>query len=603
MRKSLLLLLSLLPGTLARAVPPAAPTDVVAYAPNQNRAHLTWTDNATDETSYLIDLWVPDPPDPENPGAPETGTWTRLDDGELPENSEVYRGGAESSDEQVIRYRVAPFKTGEDEQMLNWVEAEVTKPSGPLDLLYTNGNTNIEVPEGSEARAGSGFSLQLEVYGGTPDQFVAQGLPNGANLVASTGLVSGVIADEGVYRFIYGVEFDGGKRFEQVHYLRVLPAASTPEVANPTFNLPAQDAGVNGFLDITGLFRDPARPDGAWFDTSLGSFIVALFDQATPKTVNNFLDYVASNSYNNSYLHRAQAGFVIQGGGAKPASSTATPVQWMNIPKIRTVPNEAGISNRRGTIAMAKSGTTDSATSEWFVSVGANNPNILDRQVSGFTAFGEVVGAGGMTVVDALSQRPTGNYSGQITGTTGTLLSQVPVLDASAPATPGTNSLVRIFSISEVEPVSIVVAANSNPAVIQAEVFGQALYLNSPGATGTSNVTLRATNLDGISVDFVLPVTIDDFSTPGVRLLSIKGTRPLGMLLVRGRATDNSALGNWRYRVNRGRWLKGGGLSGKSATLKKKMGPFRRGGNIIEIEVFDKKGNRSGVLKQRFKLG
>ena len=252
---------------------------------------------------------------------------------------------------------------------------------------------------------------------------------------------------------------------------------------------------------------------------------------------------------------------------------------------------------------MAKSGTTDSATSEWFVSVGGNNPLILDRQVSGFTAFGEVVGSDGMAVVDTLSQRPTGNYSGQITGTTGTLLTQIPVLDNSAPSTPGPNSLVRIFSITEVEPVSIVVASNSNPSVIQAEVYGQALYLNSPGRIGTSDVTLRATNLDGLSVDFVLPVTIDDFTTPGVQLTSIKGTRPLGMLLVRGRATDNGYLGSWRYRVNRGRWQKGGKLSGKSANLKKKMGPFRRGGNIIEIEVMDQKGNRSGILKQRFKLG
>ena len=428
MRKTLLLLLSLLPGTLVHAVPPAAPTGVIAYAPNQDRAHLSWIDNANDETSYLIDIWVADPPDPENPEAPPTGTWSRLE--VLPENSEVYRGGTDSSDEQVIRYRVAPFKTGEDEQMLNWEEAEVTKPSGVLDLLYTNGNTNAEVPEGSEARAGAAFTLQLEVYGDTPDQFVAQGLPNGVNLVPSTGVVSGVIADEGVYRFIYGVEFDGGKRFEQVHYLRVQPAAGIPVIANPSFSLPAQDAGVNGFLDITGLFRDPSRPDGAWFDTSLGSFIVALFDQATPKTVDNFLDYVTSDSYNDSYLHRAQSGFVIQGGGAGPAFTNASPTQWANIPKIRTVPNEAGISNRRGTIAMAKSGTTDSATSEWFVSVGGNNPLILDRQVSGFTAFGEVVGSDGMAVVDTLSQRPTGNYSGQITGTTGTRLNAVKACQA-----------------------------------------------------------------------------------------------------------------------------------------------------------------------------
>lgn len=590
----------------ARAVPPATATGVVAYAPNQNRVHLSWFDEANDETSYLVDLWVPDP---ENPGDPQAGSWVRQGQ-PLPANSEVYRHEAVSSDERTFRFRVAPFKTGEIEANLNWEEAEVTKPSGPLDLFSvfvpTVGGFR-EVPEGSEAIEDANFSFPLSVSNGTPTRFVSRGMPTGATLAESTGVVSGVMPDQGVFRFIYGVEFDGGKLFEQVRYIRVLPKPSTPVVSNPTFSVPAQNAGVRGFLYLDrseeNLFSDPGRPRGAWFDTSLGSFILALYDKATPKTVNNFLDYVTTNSYNGTYLHRAVAGFVIQGGGARPASANAAPMQWANIPKFRVVPNEPGISNVRGTIAMAKTGTADSATSEWFVSVGQNNPEILDRQASGFTAFGEVVGEEGMAVVDALSQRPTGNYSSLITGTSGTSLFEVPVLDATATASPSANSFVRIFSVREVSPVSIEVAANSNPAVIQATVVGQALFLESPGAIGTSQLTLRATNLDGNSVDYVLPITIDDTTTPAVALTKLRGAKPLGYLMLRGRSSDNGYLDKWRYRINRGRWQNGGKLSGKSAVLKKKMGPFRAGKNVLEVEVFDKKGNSSGILKQTFTLG
>jgi hypothetical protein len=152
-----------------------------------------------------------------------------------------------------------------------------------------------------------------------------------------------------------------------------------------------------------------------------------------------------------------------------------------------------------------------------------------------------------------------------------------------------------------------------------------ALYLKSLGPVGTANLTLRATNLDGNTVDFVMPITIDDVTNvppitiddvtnvppitiddvtgPGVSLTKLRGSRPVGSLIVKGRASDNVELGRWRYRVNRGKWVNGGVLSGKSAVITKKMRGFRRGKNVIEIEVFDKKGNTSGILKQTFTLG
>jgi hypothetical protein len=295
--------------------------------------------------------------------------------GSVPANAEVFRFAAPSTDEQEVKYRVAPTKPGENENELNWVEASVVKPAGVLDL-YLDPNDEepeegpIEVPEGWEARVGVPLNLQIEVYNGTPETFTASGLTaieasTPVTLNPATGQITGTVSESGVYRIYIGIQFDGGKAFEQVRFLRVLPAASIPEVALPNFSLPTQNIGVEGFLGIDKLFKDPARPKGVWFDTSQGSIIVALFDSATPKTVTNFLGYVNRRDYNVTYVHRVAPNFVVQGGGAGPASSTATPTQWRGVTKQAAVPNEPGISNAAGTIAMAKLGNNpDSATNE-----------------------------------------------------------------------------------------------------------------------------------------------------------------------------------------------------------------------------------------------
>lgn len=589
----------------ARAVPPVAATEVKAYAPNQNRVHLSWKDNATDETSYLIDRRFS-----------ENDPW--LDYGIVPANSEVFRGSAPSTTEQTVYYRVAPFKTGEDEQSLNWVEASVVKPEGPLDLFLVSANDpldptdDIVVPEGWEAQDGVPFTHQVEVRNGTPQSFTASGyqtIPASVPIEfdTNTGVLTGTISEPGVYRIFVGVLFDGGKAFEEVRFLRVLPAASVPAVNSPAFTLPAQNIGVEGFVDIRSMFIDPERPKGAIFDTSQGYFTVALFDSATPKTVNNFLGYVNRGDYNATYIHRVSPNFVVQSGGGGPASSTAAPTQWRRVAKQAAVPNEPGISNTRGTIAMAKvGGNPDSATNEWFLSLGlngTNNPAILDRQNGGFTAFGRIVGAGSQSVVDSFNSLQRADYSGIITGVAGLALSEIPVNDIVAPTTPGANSLVRVYSVNECPPVVISLLGNSNPSVVTAGMAGMLLYVKSLGPTGTANLTLRATNLDGNSVNYILPITIEDLAGPGVSLTKLRGARPLGSLLVKGRALDNVGLGRWRYRVNRGKWKNGGVLSGTSAVIKKKMSGFRSGKNAIEIEVYDKKGNSSGILKQTFTLG
>jgi peptidyl-prolyl cis-trans isomerase A (cyclophilin A) len=138
--------------------------------------------------------------------------------------------------------------------------------------------------------------------------------------------------------------------------------------------------------------------------TSLGIIEVNLFDNTTPKTVANFLSYANSGAYADSVVHRSVSNFIIQGGGFTYTGPVA--VNSFSLDSISTgtpIANDPKLSNLRGTIAMAKTSSPDSATSQWFINL-SNNANSLDvaSNSGGFTVFGQVVGDG-MQVVDAIA--------------------------------------------------------------------------------------------------------------------------------------------------------------------------------------------------------
>ncbi|MCQ8878636.1 peptidylprolyl isomerase [Pseudoalteromonas shioyasakiensis] len=131
--------------------------------------------------------------------------------------------------------------------------------------------------------------------------------------------------------------------------------------------------------------------------TSQGTITINLFDQHTPKTVENFLSYVVNESYNQTVIHRSVEDFVIQGGGF-----TFTD----DFEAIETQPaviNEPALSNVKGTIAMAKLGSNEnSATSQWFFNLKDNSAN-LDVQNGGFTVFGQIT-EDSYEVIDAIAE-------------------------------------------------------------------------------------------------------------------------------------------------------------------------------------------------------
>ena len=159
--------------------------------------------------------------------------------------------------------------------------------------------------------------------------------------------------------------------------------------------------------------------------TTYGDFTIELLPEAAPATVNNFLGYVDRGDYSRMIVHRLDNNFVFQTGShiwvgdcvpglLPPACGPAF------VPTAPTVVNEPGVSNVRGTLAMAKlDGLPDSASSQWFVNLADNAAN-LDNQNGGFTVFARVLGDG-MNVADRINALPTIAVTAQI--------SNVPVRD------------------------------------------------------------------------------------------------------------------------------------------------------------------------------
>ncbi|PCJ23310.1 MAG: peptidylprolyl isomerase [SAR86 cluster bacterium] len=135
--------------------------------------------------------------------------------------------------------------------------------------------------------------------------------------------------------------------------------------------------------------------------TSVGDYSIELFDDITPGTVTNFLNYVNSGRYNGTVIHRSEPGFVIQGGWMLYDDAQAS---FFTIATDPNIANEFNLSNIRGTLAMAKQGgDPNSANSQWFINLTDNS--FLDSDNGGFTVFGKVLGDG-MDVVDAISNLP-----------------------------------------------------------------------------------------------------------------------------------------------------------------------------------------------------
>ncbi len=135
----------------------------------------------------------------------------------------------------------------------------------------------------------------------------------------------------------------------------------------------------------------------------MGSFLIELYPDRAPATVNNFLEYVRDEFYSNTLFHRVVDNFIVQGGGFEPGM-----IQKTTRGPIRNESKHSRL-NQRGTVAMARLPTDpDSATSQFFINTRDNS--ILDYSSDapdgwGYCVFGSVIE--GMEVVDRIEGVPT----------------------------------------------------------------------------------------------------------------------------------------------------------------------------------------------------
>ena len=154
-------------------------------------------------------------------------------------------------------------------------------------------------------------------------------------------------------------------------------------------------------LDPPLIAKDPATKNNypeVNMDTNFGEIVIKLDALNAPVTVENFLNYVKSKHYDNTQFHRVIKGFMIQGGGFSSEGDekeTVAPIK-----------NEGknGLTNKRGSIAMARTNDPNSATSQFFINT-VDNSRTLDaggaNGPDGYAVFGEVIS--GMETVDKIA--------------------------------------------------------------------------------------------------------------------------------------------------------------------------------------------------------
>ena len=139
-------------------------------------------------------------------------------------------------------------------------------------------------------------------------------------------------------------------------------------------------------------------------ETTMGDITIELFRPRALASVVNFLTYVQAGYYDGTIFHRVMRNLIIQGGGVTPDHEPKT--EGLRAPILNEATNN--LQNRRGSVAMARLGTPNSARAQFFINVGQNmqfNHRNTTPAGFGYAVFGEVVD--GMDVVDDISRVST----------------------------------------------------------------------------------------------------------------------------------------------------------------------------------------------------
>ena len=191
------------------------------------------------------------------------------------------------------------------------------------------------------------------------------------------------------------------------------------------FNPSIWSSAVLGLAAAGGVGLPAGASTIVRFEMNVGNIDVRLYDTATPNSVANFLNYVTTDRYDDTFIHRvpqngqgASSNFVVQGGGFELNNSIFAAA---GIVTDAPIGDEPGLTNTRSTLSFAKNSL--GATSQWFFNIGDNS--FLDAQ--DFTVFGHVIN-NTMSVVDTINGLPTIN-AGVAQNAPGEDFDEIPVID------------------------------------------------------------------------------------------------------------------------------------------------------------------------------
>ena len=460
------------------------PSGLTATSVSESQVNLTWVDNSLIEGGYMVYYRVSG-----------SGSFNALLSTFLPANTTTY------SVTGLTAGTAYDFQVTAGYQGASAVIE--SSPSNTASMTTKDGFTSLTY---APITYNQPFSYQAVVSTvSARNSWSITNLPAGLTFNSSTGIISGTPTVTGVVSCPMTATFASGWTTNNTLTLRIILPAAAP-VAATAISGQTLARGGNTAIPLTDKFADPDSESAVRVITNKGTMDFILYNTATPLTVANFLSYVNnpndSGNYNGAVFHRSVPGFVVQGGGFKVQSA---PNNFTSITTTASPTNEPGISNLRGTVAMAKVGSNpNSATDQFFVSLADNSSN-LDNQNGGFTVFARVAGNGMSDVVDKIAALPTVNTTVNIDGTANTSLTGWPVLSGS---TMDTSQVVSITSAAPVAVLSYSVTGNTNPTAVNASISGTSLQITG-AAGGQSNVTVTATDLDGNTVSQTFTVTVN----------------------------------------------------------------------------------------------
>lgn len=449
----------------------ATPTAFAGTAASDSSIALTWNDLSARESGYQVD-W-------REFGATDYSTKA------VASNSKSYTlTGLKPGKTYELRLRAADLFSGGVSSYTPVLKIR-TK-----DGIYGNLNPPIFY--------GTSFLYKIQVSRlSALTNITLTGLPASLAYNSSTKTITGTPAWDGLKTITIKATFSDGSMVTRSLVLRCIRPPAAP-VVTAAFGSVNVAVAATATATVTGKFADPDTRSAVRLNTSAGKVDIILYSLATPQTVTNFFAYMTAGRYNNMFFHRSVADvagqlFIVQGGGYCYSPGT----NFTRVEKYPAVPNEPGISNLAGSVAMAKvGGDPNSATSEFFVNIdNANAPN-LDSQNGGFTVFGRVA-TPGMTVMSAVNALPVKNYS-VIIGPDTQPLTDVPVTTATSAIQIEPQYLVKVTSLSK-PPILTYKVVTADSKIATAKLLGKNITITGV-AIGSTTIHVTATDLDGQTV-------------------------------------------------------------------------------------------------------